>query len=362
MALLAAVSDLHLGDGGDDGSVLYSPDACTHFAQILGQITGGFVQTLVLNGDLFEACVAERTPDPYGVLGLRQSVIATAKNFFGNLVQTLRVEQLVWVPGNHDLTVWQALAGASGSLYTETYGRALRPGQPENPAIAQLFGSISSKIAVAYPNFVYKPEAGWPFAVFTHGHLFDSLVLNRNASSIDVDVARVASGDAWSEIPQEFDSSPWMKSLVDMTTSRITKFWCMNLSSTEEDIYNYVKRRKIQVQCSHRPSVPGYRENNPTNVVLTGDIGWYCNGLMVDEAPVGATGGSHQSYFIKGHTHDGTSGVIYSIDKTRFAVIDLGGWTTDAEEHKDNIPHTHLAVWDTFPGPPTCYALNVGKP
>ena len=98
MALLAAVSDLHLGDGGDDGSVLYSPDACTHFAQILGQITGGFVQTLVLNGDLFEACVAERTPDPYGVLGLRQSVIATAKNFFGNLVQTLRVEQLVWVP------------------------------------------------------------------------------------------------------------------------------------------------------------------------------------------------------------------------------------------------------------------------
>jgi hypothetical protein len=142
----------------------------------------------------------------------------------------------------------------------------------------------------------------------------------------------------------------------------------MNLDKVKEDVYNYVERRNIQQKCTHRPSTPGYRENNPTYVKLrtdnelTGDIHWYCEGLMFDEAPVVPRDSKDVSYFVKGHTHDGTFGFVRGTDNEPFVVVDLGGWTTDAELHKDNIPHSHLLVWDEFPAEPTCYALNVGKP
>jgi hypothetical protein len=376
MARLASISDLHLGDRGVDGSILDSEQACAHFAELVGQITRGRIDTLVINGDLFEACVPERSVKgeilgKRADFGLVESTLQDAYRFFTELAKQVTVNLLVWVPGNHDYSLFTTLMPGRRSYYTRTMGEGLRAQGKwyVDPAAEKLFGPAIKNIAVAYPNFLYKSQAGWPFAVFTHGHLFDSQVLNPNQGFLETAGITLETGKIWPAIPRHFEGNgPWMRQLVDATSERILKIWPMNLSLVKEAAYNYVKRRGIQTHCSHRPTVPGYRENNPTFVKLrtdselTGDIHWYCDGLMFDEAPPVPASNTAHSYFVKGHTHDGTFAFVRDSDDKAFEVIDLGGWTTDAEVNKNNIPHAHVLVWEEFPAEPTCYALNVGRP
>lgn len=372
MARLVSISDLHLGDRGVDGSILDSREACIHFAEILGQITHGKIDTLVINGDIFEACVPKRNwIKGTGAFGLATSTVDDANRFFLELAKEVAVEFLVWVPGNHDLSLYAKVMGPRNSLYTLSRGDGLRSQGKwyVSQEAEHLFGTAIKNIGVAYPNYVYKSQGGWPFVVFTHGHLFDSQVLNPKKSFLEGLGIALETFRDWPIVPRVFEGSgPWMKQLVDATTERILSIWPMNLEIAKEAVYNYIKRRNIQMQCSHRPSIPGYRENNPTFVKLrsdnelTGDIQWYCDGLMFDEAMVVPKGNSQISYFVKGHTHEGTFGMIRGIDGECFIVADLGGWTTDGEKYKDNVPHAHVLVWNEFPATPKCYALNVGKP
>lgn len=381
MAKLAAISDLHLGDRDEgNGSVLSFPSVCKNFVGQLADITHGVIDTLVIDGDGFEACVPSRTIEENylhktTIFGLYNSVVEDSRRFWDILTASIKVNSLVWVPGNHDF-----------SLYLEMLADYPPARSPENPSngivspysgynlssdkVRGLFGSKIPTIKAAFPNFVYSEEGqNWPIALFTHGHLFDSQVLEPSEGFLSAIGLFAETGHVFDKIPQEFDVDPgqWMKKLVSLTTERVSSIWTQNLDLIKEEVYNYAQRRKIHIVCGERPKTAGQHVwlaalqgcglEDPVNHHLK----WYCDGFMQDWSPILPTPRT-TSYFIKGHTHFGGANTFESLDGAPFQLYDLGGWTLDAIGHKDNVPHTHALVWDQFPETPKMYAFNVGKP
>lgn len=368
MAELVAVSDLHLGDRDENaGSVLGSLSACKNFAEGLLAIAGSKIKTLVINGDLFEACVPERSLKENflhktSIFGLYNSVIEDSQKFFACLTDRIQIESLIWIPGNHDLSLANAVYQGKRGLYSPT-AVTLKSGDSWlHPDLSCLFGNKFNFIGCAYPNFVYRAEPGWPLAVFTHGHLFDDQVLDPDKGFLESIGLTAETGKLFPQITHSMvdeTKGSWMKRLVDLTTSRILAIWPQNLDPIKEAVYNYVERRKIRIICKHRPSgIVCARSYDLTLSQLPNNLQWFVDGFMVEEAPILPTPRT-TSYVVRGHTHHADFNILTSLDNAPFKVYDLGGWTRDAVLHTDNVPHTHVLLWDRFPSDPISYAFNV---
>jgi hypothetical protein len=382
MAELAAVSDLHLGDREEgNGSVLSSLSVCKNFIDQLADITHGCIGTLVIDGDGLEACVPSRTAEENflhktSVLDLYNSTIEDAQKFFSTLTSRISVDRLIWVPGNHDYSLYLKMIKLGilpNRLVSPFSGYSLRKGgawSSKADLLGKLFGDKILDIRAAHPNYVYCKEGqDWPVAVFTHGHLFDSQVLTPSSDFLKTIGLFAETGHIFDPVPSAFDVNPgrWMEALSFMTSERVSLIWTQNLDPVKEAVYNYAERRKIHIVCGERPKESGHHVwlaalqgcglNDPVNHHLK----WYCDGFMQDWSPV-LPNPRPTSYFVKGHTHFGGATCIESLDGAPFQVYDLGGWTLDAVGHKDNVPHTHALVWDEFPATPKMYAFNVGKP
>lgn len=384
MLPLVALSDLHLGDRDlEDGSVLTDPAARRRLAQQLGDLSLGAIDTLVLCGDLTEACVPTRdSSERTDGLNLYAAPREDTNGFFSALTDEININRVIWIPGNHDLGLyrWLRVLGiTSGSLYTNPAGIGLRTNGKwctKGECLATLFGEEIPNIGLAYPNFQYSAQSGWPIALFTHGHLFDKQVLAPSAEFLAALGLLAETGHLYDAVPENLDVDPgqWMNRLSAVTTTRIANIWPMNLSKVEEAVYNAVKRRKIHVVCQHLP-VEGYstipaKDQGPIETAGSGTgamdaadrLKWYVDGYMMDLSPVlFAADRQRPSYLIKGHTHDAGAGKVTSLDGVTFKVYDLGGWTKDAAGHHDNVPHTHVLAWRSFPGEPETYAMNVIK-
>jgi len=381
MSELVAITDLHLGDRDkENGSVLTSPKVRQIFANVLGEVVGWTIDTLVITGDLFEVCVPSRTVKQDFLhettcFGLYNSTVEDAGAFFVELGKVIDIDKLVWVPGNHDFTLHRRICG-SGNLIRP---RKLRENGEwlEDAELARLFGSDIPNIVTAFPNYVHECEAGWPLAIFTHGHLYDKQVLRPDASFLKALGIALETGHRWDPIPENIgtDGGSWTKKLVELTNHRVSDIWPQNLSLVAEAVYDYVLRRNTRVMCLHRPEVPGQRfvpsvfGQLDVGSSIRGHLGWYLDNVLVDIAPVVPLGYRDtpreklpHSVFVCGHTHDPGCWQHLSLDELPFDIHDVGGWTMDAAKNHDNVPHTHALVWDRFPGTPNHYALNVGKP
>jgi len=384
MSELVAITDLHLGDRDpENGSVLTSPKVRQTFANVLGELVGWTIDTLVITGDLFEVCVPSRTVKQdllheTTCFGLYNSTVEDAGAFFAELGKVIDINQLVWVPGNHDFVLYRRICG-NGSLVRP---RKLREDAiwRQDAELARLFGSEISNIVASFPNYVRECSAGWPLAIFTHGHLFDNQVLKPTAGFLKALGLTLETGHLWDPIPENIDTDggSWTKKLVELTNHRVFEIWPQNLNLVAEAVYDYVLRRNTRVFCADRPEKPmvrlikqAFEKINPSSS-LRGRLGWYLDNTLVDIAPVVPLGGDKlllgsdkpplHSFFVCGHTHDPGAWLHESFDGLTFEIYDLGGWTMDAAKNRDNVPHTHAIVWNHFPGAPYCYALNVGKP
>jgi UDP-2,3-diacylglucosamine pyrophosphatase LpxH len=390
MSELVALTDLHLGDRDpENGSVLTAPEVRKILAGQLGQLSGGHIGTLVVTGDLFECCVPSRTVKQDFLretecFGLYESTVDDARSFFDELAASVKINHFVWVPGNHDFTLHQRLcAKGKNHEHTTTFGYSLRKSGEwqSSPELTEIFGVAIPNIVAAYPNYVYESWSGWPLAIFTHGHLYDNQVLCPDEGFLRTIGLALETGHLWDAIPDDIDSGggSWCKKLVELTSHRVADIWPQNLSLLAESVYDYVLRRQIRVLCEHRsaahgsmapvtdPPGSGSGDLDP----LRGRLHWYLDNILVDIAPVAPLWwlDSPQrqdamafSYFVCGHTHHAGRWAHRSLDGLPFEIHDLGGWTMDAAKNKDNVPHTHVLVWDKFPADPVCLALNVGRP
>ncbi len=104
---LLAISDTHLGE---PTSVLEFPEGRARLAEALGKLLSdhsddGTVDEVVLVGDI-----------PDRTLASHAQIQHSTRAFIDVLTSTLKPKRIVYVPGNHDHTIWSRLVDSTGSL------------------------------------------------------------------------------------------------------------------------------------------------------------------------------------------------------------------------------------------------------
>jgi hypothetical protein len=366
---MMCLSDLHLGDGK---SALNDATVVDRVVADLAKAAGGVVETLVLNGDVWEQCIPAGSLEENPGEGLRpngfmSSVAQASRYFFSELFGAIDVGQIVWVPGNHDLSLWKKLSDAAvvvpGSadpgaapFYTDSSGVVL---SRSSSALAQKFFDVLFKNAeprsfkVAYPVYLAGQSApdDFPYVLFTHGHLLDTLV--RGLESTAVYLGLKALGCDRPYVPDN-------ASLRDIarTTDPFTLALWKEDSSVDYTLWNFIVRRLVHPHdcpmdgCPTSYLNPTCHPSSPRDGIMP-QASWFLEAALTDDrlpTPVGSLRASAPesaafnklSCFVVGHDHLGTvtrTGVF----GVPFQIFDSGGWTVEFDGH---VPHTHALLWD----------------
>ena len=351
MARMLCLSDMHLGD---NKSALNNPKIVDKVTSDLVAFSDKSVDTLVLNGDVWEQCIPAGTLEENPGDGFCSSVAKASRYFFASLFSKISISNVVWVPGNHDLSLWKRLSLASGlPFHTSQRGAILKPS--DVPAVKKFFEVLfdgSPQFKVAYPLFIagnpYPDD--FPYVMFTHGHLLDTLV--RGEESEAAYIALRALGCKRPTVPADPESVARIAELADDFTLALWK----QDSTVDYTFWNMIVRR-----LAHPQSCPlaGHetesvtRVNHPasTHDGLMPKVQAFLETVLADPnlpTPVGslrqtvvAPAFSKPSCLVFGHDHLGTVEQIGACG-VPFRVFDSGGWTVEFDGH---VPHSHALVW-----------------
>ena len=352
------LSDLHLGD---PRSELSDPAASARVAARLAEVSGGEVGTLVLNGDVWDECVPANPEVLRG--GLAASVLDASRAFFENLLGRIRVGRVVYVPGNHDLSLWSWYCRNVLAVPDSCTPYAGMEVDPSNWPWRDLFGSTGvDHLCAAYPLFWDKSAGpGYPLLAFTHGHLLDPLVRG-SSPEVEYDALRVLGC-----VRPDTSAGAGGPLSVRMLARRVEPF-CLALwarySSRDYDLSNYVMRRLLSPQsCGLDPgsgAVPDGADQPPPDQGLLAQVPWFLDLMLADPSlpsPVGTLGRGLASFgkgsarpagdpetscLVYGHDHLAARQDL-SVDAIPFRAVGSGGWTSERDGHR---PHTHVLVWE----------------
>jgi hypothetical protein len=371
------LSDLHLGDAR---SVLSGEKTARSVVERLAHLAGEpgpggvrpEVDTLVLNGDIWEECVPSGMVDD--LRGYFQpSVLEASSRFFGHLLSTIDVRKIVWIPGNHDLSLWALLVGMPSQLATPTRGLIL-----ESPIVRQLLG-VDSAVSVAYPGLLVQPAADdFPYVYFTHGHLLDRMVrgLDSEATYMGLRVL----GCPRPRVPIDPSEVSSVVELARLTDPFTLSLW--ERYSRRDYLYsNKIMRRldhptscPLQVGLAHVPrdgkslisivEVDSLNDPSSPRDGLMAEVPFFLDVMTTDPrlpTPVGSLRPQSQSpaftrksCLVYGHDHLGSSRTVVAAG-VPYVAVDSGGWTSEYEGHK---PHSHVLVWrEMSQVVPDCHVL-----
>ena len=345
------LSDLHLGD---DRSTLSSPDVVSTVVQNLREISGGEIDVLILNGDIWEECVPS---DMSLVGGLSRSVFLASQRFFGELFSQIKVNKVVLVPGNHDLCLWDWYAKSKGFIrFTPYDGLSLDPHR-DNWPFCDLFPVFNGSLHISYPIY-HDVSVGtdFPVLIFTHGHLLDPLVRGEDS---DAEYAALAVlGCRRPNVSEVTSATDLARAVHDF----VLDLW-RRYSPRDRTFANYVMRRLLHPQtCQWQQDLTKdgiyplgasaeHYDQPPAGEGYMGNVPTFLDLLMLDPSlpsPVGTIGGnSSQASFTKpsclvfGHDHLGARKTVVSCG-VPFHVVDSGGWTSEFDGH---LPHCRALVW-----------------
>lgn len=376
------LSDLHLGDARSvlsHGTI--ADDVVLYIKGLAAGPEGGDrpkVGTLVLNGDIWEECV------PSGMVKLapedifQPAVLNASIHFFGRLFSALDIGRVVWVPGNHDRSLWQMWCKWTQNHFHEDDFR-YQPSAitPYTGVVADmltedrwhsLFGYLFDRAKVAsfevsYPAFVAKPYAdNFPFILWTHGHLLDPLVRGQEPDVVYLGLR--ALGCPRPHVPVDARDIDSVRQIAELTDDFTLKLW---ERYSERD---WVYSNKIMRRLDHPHSCPlnqpcpaaGPQTLGVSRVWEGSDpfaasdgqmasVPWFLDVVIADPGlptPVGnLRPQADSSAFIKpscicfGHDHLGSQRMISSSGVPFFAA-DSGGWTSEYDGHR---PHSHVLIW-----------------
>jgi hypothetical protein len=349
------LSDLHLGD---PRSTLSNPEVAASVVAQLADISGGEVGKLILAGDVWEECV----PGNVGALsdGVACSVREAVDGFFGPLFKSVKVGEVVWVPGNHDLSAWhwycQTMLGKA--VVTDYGGTSVDPG---SWPFSILLPGFSSKLTVSYPIY-WEKQAGadYPILVVTHGHLLDSLVLGWDDH--EKYLALKALGCVRSNVPRTSEGAGSLKSVATATLDFCLALW--KRYSPRDYVYsNHIMRRLDHPQdCALHQTFPrdgNYHltetglslDTDPSVQGHTKNLPWFLETMIMDPylpTPVGSLrqgevvpAFTQPSCLTFGHDHLGHRKHVFACG-VPFVCVDSGGWTSEYQGH---APHSHVLVW-----------------
>lgn len=337
------LSDLHLGD---PRSVLSDPATSTRVADQVADISGGEVGTLVLLGDVWEECVPADPQILQG--GLASSVLRASRAFFRELHAKVRVGRIVYVPGNHDLSLW--------SWYCRN---ALAMSDSCTPyAGMQVDGSTwpwrdllelpqGRELLAAYPLY-WDQSVGknYPVLAFTHGHLLDPLV---SGAAPEVEYAALEGlGCRRPQImPTDMSYVPSVR-----YEARAVEPFCLALwarySRRDYVLSNYVLRRLLSPQSCSLPGGAGpgtvdpAADQPPPDQGFLSQVPWFLDLMMADPSLPSPACEAGQSCLVYGHDHLAARADVEA-GGVSFCAVGSGGWTVERDGHR---PHSHVLVWD----------------
>jgi hypothetical protein len=356
-ASIVAFSDLHLGY---DRCVLNDPAVQDRVVEEVADLCEGSTDRLILNGDCFEGCVP-RDAGTYDAAGFSPIMASTVRSFLQKFTGKIATTSLVILWGNHDYSLWSRLASACGvPTFTNNmkgdvllqHDGCILPGSES--FISDVIGPASSKlqrIRSAYPNYVLGKN--WPYVIFHHGHLLDTLILGW-LPDIDYLALKILIGARQPKVDQGMD----MFAIHAATESFISGMWKFNSKARAEE-WAILRRTEKAHICPYHPSgmVPALVGDEPQGRQLGEQAQWYVNTLMMDPTTPGAIGSSKDPcYLFIGHDHDGGKMDVSGLDGKPWKIVNTGGWTSDRGEE---TPHTHVVIWDEDANEPTVRCLSV---
>jgi hypothetical protein len=358
------MSDLHLGD---PRSVLGDPEIARHVTDNLARLSGGHVGKLILAGDVWEESVPGNLSNV--VNGIAKSVDNASTLFFKSLYSQVEIDEIVVVPGNHDVSTWHWYQETRRQL-TVTNGGGVSV-DPVSWPWYTLLGGFNGRLTFAYPLY-WDKSAGddYPILYVTHGHLLDPLVRGEDVSSKYL--ALEAIGAKRPSVPSLEEVGSVAK-LADGTLDFCLSLW--KRYSTRDYIYaNYIMRRLEHPQsCLLQGSSIGWIDEAATYIDdPVPQQGNFANvprflDLMIRDpnlpTPVGTFGGdptgpafTKPSCLTFGHDHRGTFQKVVACG-VPFVAADSGGWTAEWDGHR---PHTHVLVWNKVEDVvPSSYLVNL---
>ena len=387
---ILAMSDVHLGE---DTSLLSYPHGLQRLWQVLREEFGAEedqaleVEELVLVGDI-----------PDRALSSTSQIIANTNAFIQMLGSAAKVRKGVYVPGNHDHTLWtqydhrRAAGGTAlgvtapaGDLIVKDGARSDTDGSAED-LLALFFGfpSGSSWRAIkpgsgfdfAVANPLYATEAGGRTYVFAHGTHFrasdvllpegirkvlDYAQLDRALAHIEVesdcDVSKATSLEELEGIVAPFVDSLWPSS-ENNPTSQSDQVWYLYTALSGK-----LRRRRPE---PHRPALfpqgqlPGVPEAQIRHLTPDGAppdssvhlwqehfLGHMTKYLQDHAVP------TDEMTFVYGDTHAGGWGQVARDGAPPMRVYNCGGWVVHG---KLDHPACHVFAVDTAGGE---YLLDV---
>lgn len=343
MAHIVCLSDIHFGE---PYSLLWRPDLPIYAGKMVGYLSGGRIDKLILAGDIWELAAPEE-PD---------AAFPVAKAFFhaltGDQGHGVDLPEVVWVPGNHDHELWSHYCRQTNKSLDALNGWTLWDGGDASDDTAQhllsnMFGNDVldriNKITVFNPFYIERLNKA--SVVFHHGHYFDNMILGK--TGLDDFKARFTSlvAGAWvapnaplsavDAADLEARCAPFIDAVWGRMTDRqtlktqawefLTRFrqWpsCTTKGATETP--QFARLGDLEQQFE----VPGEADN----------IRWFLRSFVFKNNPP-----PDPVSLVYGHVHRGGMFDL-DVDARKVRCFNTGGWITS---HKGTVPHTHVVMID----------------
>lgn len=372
---MLAISDTHLGE---ETSLLCFPQGLKHLWEAMHDVFDYpyderiLVEELILLGDI-----------PDRTLSSTSQIITHTNAFIKMLGSAADVKKGVYIPGNHDHTIWTdylkrrrgkkvryGITGVEGELLVEN-GRRVSDHESETELLSLFFGypagsswrEICQKkifdFVIANP--LYASKINDRTYVFTHGTHFrwdvtapeyikkiaDILELDELFGNIelksDCDVTKADSLKSLEKIVAPFVDSLWPSS-KNNPTSRSDNFWYLLTTLSSK----FGKKRpkpqgSVLLSTSQLPDTPKNRiarltsDNKPVHDSLKRWQKYFfpfiLENLEKNELP------RENVTFVYGDTHDGGWGELPLEGGGRIRIYNCGGWVV---HNKKDHPACHL--------------------
>jgi hypothetical protein len=302
--------------------VLSRPAVVASVTEQLADLTEGELDTLILNGDVWEECVPAGISDLGTGEIFQHSVLEASRRFFGNLFARVDVRRVVWIPGNHDLSLWYRWCRENRRHPHTSYKGMVTD---RSAWFEQLLPAKEvPKLTVSYPIFLDDPWGGWPYRLFTHGHLLDPLVrglepdpvylalrgLDCPRPRVPIDPYEIRSVEEIARLADPFSLALWSR-----------------YSKRDYVFQNQILRRLDPFLVDGGRLV---------------DVPWFLDVVMGDPGLPSPVGTAKPSCFVFGHDHLGDQRMVDSAGAS-FAVFGSGGWTSEFDGHR---PCSRVLVWE----------------
>lgn len=316
-----ALSDLHLGEletllyNSKDGSNLIdiTIDRISELSKGDEEFDSG-VEQLILLGDIVELSEADE-----------DEAYSNAQAFLGPLLERIKPDRLVYVPGNHDHHLWvELLKGQQGvSKYKKCTPKIKTDSSIKKKEIFMErclpADYPPEKVDIRYPNYLLAIDNA--YYLFDHGHLFSNHVypLTKNADDL---------ADA-EERSYRFMESLWYRKKGNL----LQRLW----SLAREIFWDHFRRLKLEIPYRlkrGKMSSRGAKFREDCTPLLDDGLRekilWYLEKICGISSEV-----EKDFHFIFGHTHNG--GRLLKEDRKirlngKFITLwNTGGWIVPSE-------------------------------